>query len=309
MAPEEISRVVTRIGSPKTVMVVPDNIRRTGIVYWNLQPKDKKFERKLFERLNKPYMRVLEEIFSCGVKCIIAPSLTHGNLSRDERYVREHLRLASYWIFKDREWLSFYDRLGIRVKVYGDLEYFGKIAESLGYGEAVDWCKQVEEDTKDNSDSLLLWGVACSGSIETERLVRIGIDFFKTHGHSPSREELIKLYYGEDLDYIDIFIRPGEIRDSDCQPPLIGGKSEMYFPVTPLTQMEDQFFKDILYDYLFCRLRTYSKKRYGTNIDEDKIRAVKRHYFKNKNVILGVGNRVGEFWIPSFVSAGKDSGS
>lgn len=290
-------------------MVVPDNIRRTGIVYWNLQPKDKKFERKLFERLNEPYMRVLEEIFSCGVKCIIAPSLTHGNLSRDERYVREHLRFASYWIFKDREWLSFYDRLGIRVKVYGDLEYFGKIAESLGYGEAVDWCRQVEEDTKDNSDSLLLWGVACSGSIETERLVRIGIDFFRTHGRSPSREELIKLYYGEDLDYIDIFIRPGEIRDSDCQPPLIGGKSEMYFPVTPLTQLEDQFFKDILYDYLFCRLRTYSKKRYGTNIDEDKIRAVKRHYLKNKNVILGVGNRVGEFWIPSFVNAGKDSGS
>jgi len=299
MGYEQVAKIVARVGSPKIVMIVPDNIRRTGIVCWGLNPDDETFEEKVFERLSKPYMRILETVFQCGVKCILAPSLTHGNLNRHERYVREHLRLATYWIFRGGDWLSFYDRMGVRVKVYGDLGYFGRIAESFGYGEAVEWCRQVEEDTVNNDKCLLLWGVACSGSHETERLVKMGIEFNRCQGREPSREELIKLYYGEDLDYIDIFIRPGEIRDSDCQPPLIGGKSEMYFPVVPLTELKDDFFRWILYDYFFCRLKTYSMKQYReTSGDRDQIKVVRRHYLKNRDTILGIGERVGDFWIP-----------
>ncbi|MBI2937483.1 MAG: hypothetical protein HYY22_04690, partial [Thaumarchaeota archaeon] len=76
----KIRKIVHQTGRPKTVMVVPDNIRRTGITYWGMTPDAPDFEDQLFRRLNIPYIRLLENIFKTGVKTIVAPSLTHGNL-------------------------------------------------------------------------------------------------------------------------------------------------------------------------------------------------------------------------------------
>lgn len=296
-SPEEIAEIVKKVGTPKTVLIVPDNIRRTGIIYKGLDPTKESFERQVFEALNKPYIRLLENIFKHGIRTIFVPSLIHGNLNRYTRYVKEHLRLATYWIFRSEEWLSFYNRLGIRVKVYGDLEYFGRVARSLGFDDALEWCKQVEDDTARNNNHLLFWGVACSGSIETQRLVKLGIDFYRRYGREPTHKELILLYFREDVEPIDIFIRPGEIRDSDCQPPLIGGNAEMYFPVVPLTELPEDFFKQILYDYLYCRLRTFGRKQYS-EITREELEVVKRHYEDNRDIIIGLGERYGNFWIP-----------
>jgi hypothetical protein len=128
----------------------------------------------------------------------------------------------------------------------------------------------------------------------------MSIDFYKKHGRYPTKDEKIKLYYGEHVDDVDIFIRPGEIRDSDCQPPLISGKAQMYFPLCPLTELEEDFFRKILYDFLYCRMITYSKKKYtDSDIKEIEIATLRSYLITNRNVIIGLGERLGKFWIPN----------
>lgn len=295
----KIREIVSQTGRPKTVMVVPDNIRRTGITYWGMMPDAPDFEDQLFRRLNIPYIRLLENIFKTGVKTIVAPSLTHGNLRRSDKYVKTHLRYANYMVYKGDPWLNFYKRSGVRVKIYGDRELFNQVASAHGYPEAIKWCDELERETSKNKDHLLLWGLACSGTPETERLVNLGIEFFQRTGRRPTQEDLVKIYFGESIDAIDIFLRPGELRDSDCQPPLISGRSEMYFPVAPLTQLKSDFFKDVLYDYLFCRIRSFSRKEYrDTNTSPEVVEKVKHHFEARRDSIIGVGERIGRFWLP-----------
>jgi len=294
---EEVARIVEDAGAPKSVVLMLDNIRRTGIIYLGMSPEDPDFEEKVFKLLNEPYIRIIENVYRCGVRCIIIPAMSHDNLRRYERYLKTYFRTALRWILRGEEWLSLYRRMGVKVKIYGDLEFFGKVAREVGCPEALDWCREVEEETRGNGDRLLLWGMACSASLEAERIVRLGIEFYNQHGRAPTREELIEIYYGERLGYPEIFIRPGEMRDSDCQPPLIGGRSEMYFPVVPLTHMPEGFFKEILYDYLFCRIKTFGKKKYrGAHMEY--VDEVRKYYEESGGRIIGIGKRIGDVWVP-----------
>jgi hypothetical protein len=293
---KEVAEIVKRFRTPKVVVLVPDNTRRTGIIFWRMKPEAADFESELFERLSKPYMKIIKSIFSHGIRTLFIPGLTHGNLSRGKKYVEGNLNHATRLIFQGEDWLNFYNENGIKVKIYGNLE----LIQKLGYPYVLDWREEIEKRTSKNKDHTLFWGYACSSSLETARLMDECIDFYKKTGRYPTREEKIKLYYGEHVDDVDIFIRPGEIRDSDCQPPLIGGKAQMYFPLNPITELRNDFFRRILYDFLYCRMKTFSKKKYVNNDAENGVALLKRYYERNKDVIIGLGQRVGKFWIPNF---------
>ena len=77
----------------------------------------------------------------------------------------------------------------------------------------------------------------------------------------------------------------------------------MYFPVVPLTELRADFFKEVLYDYLFCRIRSFSRKKY---VDKDKtpevINRMRIHFEKHRDSIIGLGERDGKFWIPREMS-------
>jgi len=293
---KEIADLVRKRGKPKVVVLVPDNTRRTGIIFWKMKPDSNHFEVELFGKLSALYMKLIETIFAHGIETLFIPGLTHGNLQRGKRYVDSNINYATALILKSQEWIDFYAKHQIKVKVYGDLQ----LISELGYFQLVKWSRDIEKRTAHHRKHRLFWGYACSCSQETLRLMDASIDFYRQHGRYPTREEKIKLYYGEHVDDVDIFIRPGELRDSDCQPPLISGKAQMYFPICPPTELEEDFFRKILYDYLYCRMITYSKKRYAdSDLKHTEIEALREYLTANRDAIIGLGERIGKFWIPN----------
>jgi len=293
---KEVADLVIKRGKPKVVVLVPDNTRRTGIIFWKMKPDSTNFEAELFVKLSALYMKIIRTIFAHGIETLFIPGLTHGNLQRGKKYVDSNINHATALILQSNEWIDFYEEHGIKVKLYGNLEYI----KSLGYPQVIEWRKEVESKTAHHREHRLFWGYACSCSLETLRLIDMSIDFYKKYGRYPTRKEKIKLYYGEHINDVDIFIRPGEIRDSDCQPPLISGKAQMYFPLCPLTELKEDFFRKILYDFLYCRMITFSKKKYAdSDIKEVEIETLRRYLTTNKDVIIGLGERLGKFWIPT----------
>ena len=119
------------------------------------------------------------------------------------------------------------------------------------FNNFIKWCDEVKEFTSKFKKRIFYWGFACSSTLEYERIAKMSIDYYKQFNRYPTRKQLIKLYYGKVIDNVDIYIRPGEIRDSDCQPPIISGLSQFYFPITPLTELNSNFYRDILYDFEF----------------------------------------------------------
>lgn len=293
---KEVADLVRKRGKPNVVVLVPDNTRRTGIIFWNMKPDSKSFEVELFGRLSTLYMKLIKTIFAHGIKTLFIPGLTHGNLQRGKKYVDTTINYATALILQSQEWMDFYAKHEIRVKLYGNLQYISE----LGYPQIIKWSKGIENKTACHMRHRLFWGYACSCSQETLRLMDMSIDFYKRHGRYPTREEKIQLYYGEHVDDVDIFIRPGELRDSDCQPPLISGKAQMYFPICPLTELEDGFFRKILYDFLYCRIITYSKKKYvDSDLKQIETKTLKRYLTANRDTIIGLGERIGKFWVPN----------
>ena len=295
----EVADLLKLAGSPNTVVLVPDNTRRTGLLYKSIKADSKYFERDLFNALSSPFRRLIKTIFDHGIKNLFIPSLTHGNLSRSKKYVDSHFKIATRLILNEEKWVNFYEENDIRVRIYGDVNTI----KNLGYHDFVKWVKNIETATESNSRHTLFWGYACTGSIETMRIINLCIDFYEQNGRHPSNQEIKELYYGVNVDDVDIFIRPGEIRDSDCQPPLISGNAQMYFPMCPLTELDESFFKEILYDYLFCRIPSRGSKEYSKQMDLSDYQRIKGFYDLNRDTIIGLGEKIGCFWVPSKKSA------
>jgi hypothetical protein len=227
------------------------------------------------------------------------PGLTHGNLNRGEKYVNSVIQYGLKAIFTSDDWLDFYREYDIKVNFYGDFQYLEEVTSKYNSNSVINWCNNIKNITENNKSRRLFWGFACSNSIETFRIIRLSIDYYLKNQKIPTDKDIIKLYYGEYVDKIDIFIRPGEIRDSDCQPPLLGGNAQFYFTISPLTELDKNFFRKILYDYLYCRLITFSKKQYSNlEIGSNDLQFLEKYYYQNRDNIIGLGKKISLFWLP-----------
>ncbi len=298
LSDKEASLIVKKIGRPKIVVLMPDATRRTGIIYKKMKPNSDNFEHVLFEYLSGPFTELSKTFYNQGLKTLFIPGFTHGNLQRGERYVNAIINTGVKSILTDDVWLEFYKDYKVNVNYYGDFNYVKKVLNKQNYKNFITWCNDLKEMTKNNKKRIFYWGFACSSTLEYERIARMSIDFYKQNNEYPTREDLIKLYYGRLLDNVDIYIRPGEIRDSDCQPPIIGGLSQFYFPIAPLTELSPDFYRNILYDFLFNRIITYSKKLYfNSELNFNELNQIYEYYKNNRDEIIGLGGRIGKFWI------------
>jgi undecaprenyl diphosphate synthase len=297
LSTEKIRGVVNEKGYPKVGVIIPDGTRRSGIIFYNMNPSSKDFEKKLFDKLNSQIIDKIKIIFDHGLDTLFMPGVTHGNFNRTDQYVDTVTKIGLKYIFNDESWLNFYNEYDIKVKIYGDLHFVKK----MGYEYVVDWIRKVEEETKNNTTYKLYHGLACSNSYENFRILDLAIDFFKENNRNPTKEEIIKLYYGEYIGDVDFFIRPTVFRDSDIQPPLISGrKTQFYFPISPIVNFSLEMYREILYDMLFSRVITMSKKQWNAeDLNEKQLKFIRTYYAQNQSSILGIGERVGNLWLPA----------
>jgi undecaprenyl diphosphate synthase len=263
-----------------------------------MNPSSSDFEKKLFVKLNDLIIDKVKIIFDHGLNTLFMPGVTHGNFKRTDQYVDTVTKIGLKYIFNDESWLNFYKEYDIKVKIYGDINFVSK----MGYDYVIKWIETVEEKTKFNSTYKLYHGLACSNSYENFRILDMAIDFYKKHNRNPTKEEIIKQYYGEHINDIDFFIRPTVFRDSDIQPPLISGrKTQLYFPISPIVNFSIEMYREILYDMLFSRVITMSKKEWKLeDLNEKQLEFIKTYYSENQSSILGIGERVGNLWLPKY---------
>jgi hypothetical protein len=256
----------------------------------------KEFEDTLFQRVNRDLMKVIGTFFANGLQTLFVPCMTHGNLRRNKHYVDRAVNQGLKYILNDDEWFDFYEQNGIRIKVYGNIN----LLEDLGFGHALDWITDVTDRTVKNTNHTLYFGVGCSNREEYERLVDHAIDFQKEHGRKPTREEQVEWYYNGHVDDVDFFIRPTILRDSDVQPPLISGvKTQLYFPIAPFPFLDEQNIRQIYYDLLFQRTITFGNDTENLNrLKLEQHELIRQYYENNKSVIIGTGERIGDYWLP-----------
>jgi undecaprenyl pyrophosphate synthase len=295
MSDEETARFVLENGGPRVVTLVDDGTRRTGLISYRMNLSQEEFMIKLNRRLARPFMDVYERIFAQGADHVFTPAMTHARFALDSNYQRQILAYSNE-VFSGEFWREWFHQQKIHCRIYGDRE----MLQEQGYAKTLEYADDLERETRAYSKSLWL-GFACSQSIEqiriTEREVLKG---GRTHDQHPMQygyPDLIRSYYGEDVPPVDVFIRPCECRLSETMPPFLGEYAECYFTPIPTTEMKGDWYRKVIYDFMFVRRRTFGAKSYRENLEPEALAYLRGYYEKNASTVLGLGHRVGGFWL------------
>lgn len=187
------------------------------------------------------------------------------------------------------DFLSFYEKYGVRIHFYGDHR---KEFSQTSYSYLSQIFDEVTQKTEENSPYRLFYGVFASDATET--IGRLSINYYRQTGHTPSRRELIELYYGEYIEKADIFIGFEKFNVFDY-PMLSWGGESLYFTVAPSLYMSERQLRNILYDHIY--LRPLDEPDY-LSMSRESLDGMRHFYQKERETTLGVGEVYGGIWYP-----------
>ncbi len=295
LSDDEITGIVKDNGAPTSVCVVDDATRRTGQVFFGLDVSDPKFINKLNRRLSRPYQRIFSSCFNQGVNTLFVPAMTYGCYSRGDVYHHKIMAFAKE-VFTGDYWLGYFHDEDIRLRFYGDFDFL----KDLGYEDLFSVMKEIEDTTKHGKRTLFL-GFATSTHREEMRSL---VSYAKKHGLDDFEKiwnnrfnTLVKDYYGEMVKSVEVFIRPCELRLSETMPPFLGEYAELYFTPAPVTEVNHNFYRRIIYDFLYSRRRTFGSRSYQENLGPEELEKAREVYTRYQDKVVGVGQRVGGWWI------------
>ena len=299
MSPGAIADFVTRVGRPKLGVFVPDGSRRLVMSLTETQADTDAF-RRLCATLPAYYLlKSLKVLFDHGLPKLMVPILSRSVLGRGSDYrlhtVMEGLRL----LFSSEEWLAFYDQYDIRVRVYGETELLAQSECS----EALTWIESASQRTSSHNARRLFFAIGESPRLGAG-IAEAGIALFRELGRSPTEQELIEAYYGEDLPTADFYIMSSKLSGMGALPRfLVDGDTEAYFlPCAGAMGLHADTYRVILYDLLFERTGLRNPGKHALS-SEDRY-ALRSYYDEVIGKVIGLGRRIGNVWVPEV--EGKD---
>ena len=297
----EVLALHTQFGFPNLGVFVVDGSRRLVLAYSDAEPGTEEFYLAA-AHLPAQFLRsAVETVFSYGLPTLMAPVLGRSLFRRGEDYVRLTLLEGLRLLFDSSEWSEMYQRLGVRVHVYGHLECLrGTACEP-----ALEWIERTQKETTANQQHSLFYAVG-ETSIVGEEAVQSAAAFFVEHQRIPTREEQVQYYYGELLPMADWFIMTSKMSGMGAFPPLlINSDTELYFLPTVMG-LTDNVYRRILYDMWFGR----SALRQGVNCFEltaEKRAALRQAYDHSVGQVLGVGFEIGRVWVMKNIDTDEKS--
>lgn len=231
------------------------------------------------------YVRVYKLLFDHGIDTVLAPVFGKEILTRGEKYmsmIGDSMKLMAY----HPEFISLYDEHQVRVRFYGD--YRKELETQFSHiPEAFD---QVTERTLQHNKHKLLYGVFATDA--TQSVAELSIRYHKTHDRIPTRDELVRMYYGEELEKADIFIGFEKFAAFDY-PLLQSGNESLYFTVAPSLYLTETLLRKILHDHIYQRPTV--ELDYDLLTDDQ--RNVLRDFYRlRRDDALGVGKIVDGIW-------------
>lgn len=231
------------------------------------------------------YVRVYKMLFEHGLETILAPVFGKEILTRGEKYMNmigDSMKLLA----QHPEFLSLYNECQVRVRFYGDYR------KELGtqYSHITQAFDKITQQTLNHEKHKLLYGVFATDA--TQAVAEFSIAYYKTHNRIPTRDELVAMYYGEELEKADIFIGFEKFAAFDY-PLLQWGNESLYFTIAPSLYITQTLLRKILHDHIYHRPTV--------EIDYDLLTEAQRNTLRNyyrikRDHAHGVGQMIDDIW-------------
>lgn len=288
LSAEEVAQLVRQDG-PK-VCVFPINGTRRWFMLERATNSLENSGHRYLDIMTRRHVELYGLFFDHGIDTLLTPIFGPDLLQRGEQYVsmaaEGMARLGSH-----RDFLEFYRDYDVRVGFYGDHR---KFLGPTPYGYLSDIFDETNRMTLSHSGHRLFFGVFAHDATET--LAELSVTYFRENDQVPDKRTLIKLYYGDEIASVDLFI--GFDKFSAFDMPLVStGNEDLYFTIAPSLYLTERQLRVILYDHLY--VRPDPKTNYAGLTAEDWA-MMRKFYQANVGNTQGVGARVNErgFWYP-----------
>jgi hypothetical protein len=248
-------------------------------------PTDMSYWEGYLRQDGQRFLEIARMFFDHGVPTLFTHAVVPGQLEgRDEAYVHLALTTGMERIAGSPEFLHFYEAYGVRVRFFGN---YRQVLAGSQYARTLARFDEIEERTGANSQHLLFWGFN-SEDDQVTPVMELAVQFYRDRGRIPSREEAIKLYYGEDVEPVDIFIGFNRPKIACLMPPLLGGGADLYFTVGLSFDFPQAQLRRILYDHLYARK---GRHRDYSELSADAFSEMQDFYRLNQGRVIGIGRR------------------
>ncbi len=240
------------------------------------------------ELTSRRYIEMYQILFDHGLDTVIAPVFGGEILNRGVEYMQQ-IGYSMSLLAEHPYFLSFYEKNNVCVHFYGD---YRKELDGTPYSYIIDLFDNVTKQTSTNKKHHLFYGVF--GTDATETIANMSVESHQKMGRTPTRRELVEMYYGEYIEKADIFIGFEKFSAFDYPLLNLGGES-LYFSVAPSLYMSEKQLRSILYDHVY--LRGIPEPDYFKMPVED-FEAMRHFYEINRESTFGIGDMHGGIWYP-----------
>lgn len=286
----EIAKLV-RAAGPK-VAVFPINGTRRWFMLEHPKLLDSDSPIEIFiETLSQRLLDICKLFFDHGIHTVLAPVMGPDIMERGESYAPIGVG-GLLWFAESQRALDFYRKQDVRVRMYGDAQRY---CENTPYACTLPAFESLTQRTANHQSHRLFLGICAHDA--SENVAKIGVDFYREHGHLPDKRQIVEAYYGEYVEPVDIFIGSGQPAAFDM--PLIAtGNENLYFTAAPSAYLDTQMLRSILYDHLY--VRSADEADYDDISSED-WRHLANFYTRNRRAVLGLGyqHNGNHFWYPA----------
>jgi tuberculosinol/isotuberculosinol synthase len=269
------------------VCVCPINGTRRWFTLEHASTNYENIESGYLDTVAKAYVDFFTLFYKHGIHTLLIPSFGPDLLERGEEYMKIAVKgfemVAKHDLFQ-----KFYREYDVRVRFYGD---FTQYLEHTDYHYLIKDFESITQETANHKSHQLFWGLFANDATET--VGKIAVDHYKKHNCPPSRQEIIKAYYGTYVKPVDLFIGFDKFSAFDM-PLLAVGSEDLYFTVSPTLYLTQAQLRAILYDHI------YSRKEQD-EYDEMTVKEwehMRAFYTTNLGNILGIGVKRGNIWYP-----------
>jgi len=235
------------------------------------------------------HIRLSRLLFEHGIETVVlpvfGPELLDRNGYEDIAWNGLH-RLAT-----DPRLLEYYAAQDVRVRFYGD---FADAFQTPPWSELLAPFSNLREKTACHMKNRLFLGACAQDAAEA--IIKKTLEYYRENGQAPSRSDLVKLYYGENIDPANLFIGFDSFSAFDM-PLLDVGSTALYFTVCPSPYLTTTQLREILYDYLF--MRSAAEFHDPMKMDQSALENMRSFYNANRKQTQGIGFLMDGIWYPS----------
>lgn len=117
---EEINKIIKKKQIPKVAVFVIDGNFRMTMVQTGKQPSSDEFYKYYFHFILERTHKVIQLFFKYHLHALFLPIISEKLLERGNIYCAKALLPILKNIFTSAKWINLYNKLGLKVKIYGN---------------------------------------------------------------------------------------------------------------------------------------------------------------------------------------------